>query len=194
MIYFTSDTHFGSNDIIERENRPYRNKQHYIREQIKIWNKQAGPGDTIYHLGDFTNYNTREQQWEEGLEVIKHVKAEVILVVGNNEERIIQNVFNNSFHDFKQFCISLGFHDVITDVNLKMGGREFYLNHYPKNHKPNRINLFGHTHRETGLYKPFGLNVGCDLNYFKLYSKYDILNLIKIKEKWWDNDENINCM
>lgn len=194
MIYFTSDTHFGSKEILKRENRPFKNKKHYAQEQIKIWNKKARTGDIIYHLGDFANYNSKEHKWKEGLKAVKHVRADVILVIGNNEERIIKNIFHDSFEDFREYCMDLGFKDIVKNAYLKIEDREFYLNHYPKNHKPGYINLFGHNHRGTGLYKPFGLNVGCDLNYFRLYSEYDIFDLIETKERWWDGDENINCI
>ena len=54
------------------------------------------------------------------------------------------------------------------------------------------INLFGHSHRACGLYKPFGFNIGCDLNHFRLYSEKDIEFMLFMKNKYWDNDKNLN--
>ncbi len=58
------------------------------------------------------------------------------------------------------------------------------------------MNLFGHTHRTTGLWKLYGLNVGCDLNHFYLFSEDEIFRLLELKSKWWDSDvdnlDNIN--
>lgn len=48
----------------------------------------------------------------------------------------------------------------------------------------------GHTHRATGLWKPYGINVGCDLNHFRLYDLKEIKRLLSLKEKYWDNDED----
>lgn len=191
MIFFTSDTHFSSIHAIIRENRPFKNFRAFDKHVIKLWNKQAGVDDIIYHLGDFVNYNDKENNsWQMALKLVKKIKAKVILVIGNNEERIIQNYFKN-FDDFKNYCISLGFYDVLKNQHIKIADTNIYLTHYPKNHKQGYVNLFGHTHRATGLWKSYGLNVGCDLNHFKLYSEKDILKLLKHKEDYWDKDENV---
>ena len=54
------------------------------------------------------------------------------------------------------------------------------------------MNLFGHSHRAIGLYTPYGFNVGCDLNHFRLYSENDIAHLLYMKNEYWDKDANIN--
>lgn len=73
-----------------------------------------------------------------------------------------------------------------------MFNQKFYLIHKPKQHKENVLNLFGHSHRAIGLYKPFGFNIGCDLNHFRLYSEKDIQHLLNMKEKYWDKDDNLH--
>ena len=191
MKYFTSDTHFGSDsNIIERESRPFKSMQEYTSVQLDIWNKTATKGDKIYMLGDFCSFNNTCKNWESGMKVVKNILAPVLLVVGNNEERVISKCFNGNLAAFKEYCKKLGFADVSLDKYISIGARKFYLNHYPKNHKEEVINLFGHTHRATGLWKPYGLNVGTDNNHFRLFSEADILDLVKAKEDWWDSDEN----
>lgn len=196
MLFFTSDLHFGtdSKEILEREMRPYNTPDEYAKHQIMIWNSQATPEDTIYIIGDLCNYNKKEKDWMKGLESIRFVNAPVILIIGNNEERVINEIFNGDFAAFRSFCIDKGFQDVKRDEYLCFGDTGFYLNHFPRNHKENYINLFGHTHRTTGIWKPYGLNVGTDLNHFRLYSQNDILYLLQIKSKWWDKDVDNNCM
>ena len=71
---------------------------------------------------------------------------------------------------------------------MEFDDKKFYLNHFPRKHKNDCINLFGHTHRTTGLWKPYGLNVGCDINHFYLFSQNDIHLLLKRKAEWWDID------
>lgn len=63
--------------------------------------------------------------------------------------------------------------------------------HKPKNHKEGVLNLFGYTHRSTGIYKPFGLNVGCDLNHFRLLSEKDVMHYIYMNNKYWDDSSNV---
>lgn len=196
MNYFTSDTHFGADafNILAREMRPFNTPLDYTYYQINMWNKQASEDDTIYHLGDYFNYNGQEKDWLSGINTVKEVNAKIVLIVGNNEERVIAEFFNNDFEKFKQYCIDLGFKDVLKELHIIIDERQIYLNHYPKNHKDEHVNLFGHTHRQTGIWKPYGLNVGTDLNHFRLYSQEDILALLEQKEQWWDLDINNNCM
>ena len=49
---------------------------------------------------------------------------------------------------------------------FKIKDKEFYFVHKPYDYKKEYINLFGHVHSSGGIYKPFGLNVGCDLYHF----------------------------
>lgn len=202
MIYFTSDTHFGMDaySILKREMRPFANPAEYMHAQVEMWNIQAGEEDIIYHLGDFCNYNSAEKDWKSGLQVVKVVKARIVLIIGNNEQRVLTNEFNDDFEEFKEYCMRLGFESVHKELDLteaesiKLGreAKRVYLVHRPIDCKEDCINLFGHTHRAGGLYRSYGLNVGTDLNHFRLFSRDDIAYLLSEKEKYWDTDETLN--
>lgn len=190
--FFTSDTHFCNDYMMIRECRPFNSSKEFEDYIIPLWNSEASKDDIIFHLGDFINYNNNfKNDWIEGLNQIKKINAKVILTIGNNEERCIQECFNNDFNLFRKHLLELGFFDVCNDYYLSFEGVDFYLNHYPSRHKDGYYNLFGHVHRATGLYKPFGLNVGCDLNHFKLFSDTEILRLKDEAAKYWDNDVDI---
>lgn len=190
-IFFTSDTHFESNNTLLRENRPFENSEIFAKYIINLWNSQVTENDIIYHLGDFINYNQNEKSnWQKALKRVQEIKCKVILIIGNNEERIIKEFFNEDFEKFKEYCKNEGFYDVKKEDYIELRNRKFYLNHFPINHKENYINLFGHVHRITGLYKPFGINIGCDLNHFLLYSEKELFKVLKDKELYWDYDKN----
>lgn len=190
-IFFTSDLHFGNDKALKRENRPFKNWKTFYKKVIKFWNHQAKKEDIIYCIGDFVDYVPgRQSNCQYCLKLVKKIKAKLVLIVGNNEERLIKDCFDNDFAKFKDFCIKLGFFDVKKDEYLEIEGIHFYLTHRPYNHKKNYVNLFGHTHRATGLWKPYGINVGCDLNHFRLYDLKEIKRLLSLKEKYWDNDED----
>lgn len=190
QYFFTSDTHFGDDDKLKRENWSIKNWREFAKKLIKIWNKQVKKQDVVYFLGDFVNYENAENDWQEAFGLVKKIKAKCILIVGNNEERLIEDKFNGSFNKFRQFCLEQGFTDVKKHDILKSEGLKFYLTHKPTDYKKGYINLFGHTHLATGLWKPFGFNMYYGLNFLKLFDLDYIKRLLYVKQKYWDQDEN----
>lgn len=135
MNYFTADLHLGSNEILYRENRPFCDINTFTKYFISICNSQTKPDDTIWVLGDFINYNAQHKlSYSEIVDIfliIQQINAKVVLIIGNGEERIIDNCFNSSFSEFKNFCIRLGFFDAQIDTVLQINNKLFYLNHFP---------------------------------------------------------------
>ena len=54
MIFFTADQHFGHENIIRYCHRPFSTVEQMDHVMIDRWNELVRPGDTVYHLGDFT--------------------------------------------------------------------------------------------------------------------------------------------
>lgn len=154
MRWFTSDTHFAKtgDKILRREMRPYKTIKEYCDDQIRIWNEQASKDDVIYHLGDMCNYNGTEKDFLPGLMLVQEVNAKVILIMGNNEERVMQYCFENNFEKFRDFCIRHGFLDVKQNDTISIDGAKLYLVHRPIDCKPGMLNLYGHVHRQGGIF------------------------------------------
>ena len=167
--------------------RPYKTIKEYCDDQIRIWNEQASKDDVIYHLGDMCNYNGTEKDFLPGLMLVQEVNAKVILIMGNNEERVMQYCFENNFEKFRDFCIRHGFLDVKQNDTISIDGTKLYLVHRPIDCKPGMLNLYGHVHRQGGIWSPYGFNICTDVNHFRLYSENDIRFLISQKAAW-DND------
>lgn len=193
MIFFTSDTHFRSMETIHRENRPFKSDIEFDNFVLSLFNEQVSESDTIYHLGDFIDYDDNDKNsWEESLKYASKINCNVILIIGNNEERLINEKFNDSFTKFRDYAINVcGFADVKREDYIEFNDKQFYLNHYPKNHKGGYINLFGHFHKITGYFKPYGLNLSCDLNYFRLYDEEEIERLLFEKKTYWETDPEL---
>lgn len=192
MIFFTSDSHFLDETTFKIDNRPFKNVKQCDKFIIKTWNKQAHKNDTIYVIGDFVDCdNETSTSWKTALPYVKKIKADVILITGNNEDRIIKYFFNGNFEAFRQHCLNLGFKEVYKNLQIEILGQPVYLTHKPKDYKSGVLNLFGHMHRGGGIYKSFGFNIGCDLNHFRLYSTEDIKFLLYLKKDFWDKDENV---
>ena len=52
-IFFTSDTHFGHGGSLGLYCRPYASVAEMNEAMVRRWNETVGPGDEVWHLGDF---------------------------------------------------------------------------------------------------------------------------------------------
>ena len=50
--WFTSDHHFGHQNIIKYCDRPFGGVEHMNAEMIRKWNEVVAPEDLVWHLGD----------------------------------------------------------------------------------------------------------------------------------------------
>ena len=195
MRYFSSDIHFDGSKDFWIDSRPFKDMKTFEKYIIKTWNKQSKKDDTIYIVGDFVDCDGPDNfSWQHTLNLVKKFKASIVLITGNNEDRVIKYFFDNDYKRFKEYCLQCGFSDVMKYCKLTIHDQEFYLVHKPKQCKKEFINLFGHTHRAGGLYRSYGFNVGCDLNFYRLYSEYDILKMLELKTRFWDHDENLKLI
>lgn len=83
MIYFTSDTHFGHENVIKYSKRPFLDKNHMDEGLIAKWNERVKPGDTVYHIGDF--FFCQEKR---ALEILDRLNGQKFLVYGNHDKLI----------------------------------------------------------------------------------------------------------
>ena len=172
-IFFTSDTHFSQKNKVRSKEFKLSSVEQYDHEYIKRWNSVVGKKDTVYHLGDFGNYD-----------IIKKLNGKVILICGNYEKR-------DAAGDFKRFrdkLIKKGFADVIEQgivLDKKYFGREVYMTHKPTDTKKDMFNLYGHVHSLKPLMKN-GFNVCIEYHDFKPVSLEivkDYMNFILNVEK-----------
>lgn len=80
MIWFTSDTHFGHQNIIKFCDRPFESVDHMNSAIVNRWNEMVAPGDTVYHLGDVAL-----GQLEKSLPIMRRLHGYKILIPGNHD-------------------------------------------------------------------------------------------------------------
>lgn len=114
-IFFTSDLHFGHQNIIKFCNRPWKTTEEMDEALIENWNKVVKKDDIIFNLGDFAfapNY-----RWKE---ILSRLNGTQYLILGNHD--VIRWPGDKIMELFK---------GVFSQLILKIGDRAVYLNHYP---------------------------------------------------------------
>ena len=178
---------------MKEDNRPFETIDEYDQFIINDWNKTAKKEDTIYVIGDLLDCNgPQTNEWQKGLALIKKVKAKVVLIIGNNEQRVIDFFFNGDYDTFVAACKKAGIAEVHKSLDIEMRGKKFHLVHQIIHGNKQKINLFGHTHLCSGLYHPYGLCVSTDLNHFRLFTEDIIFGYLSRKRDYWEPDDNVN--
>lgn len=173
-VYFTSDTHFCHESIINYCDRPFETSHEMDETMIERWNSKVGKDDIVFHLGDFCFGGP--PKWNR---VLDRLNGHIYLIKGNHDER---NLKDN---------VSQRFKFVTYQMRINIDGWTVYLNHYPflcygGAWSPERlvVQLFGHCHsspKNTGLdYKrlincfPGQYDVGVDNNNFYPISWHEV--------------------
>lgn len=170
QLYFTSDTHFGSDRHLELSKRPFLNVADMDLTFISNWNKTVTSNDIVFHLGDFGD-----------LSVLQKLNFKKMFLLKGNYE-----------HDIKDFCVDDP-RVVVCDNNdnvmkFVLDGEEIPCVHEPLFDRgsklgdyfmktSNKFFLYGHIH-EKGLAKHNGLNVGIDAHNYKPIS-VDVVRFYK---------------
>ena len=157
-IFFTSDTHFGSERTLLLSRRPFVSVAEMDKTLIANWNEKITAQDTVYHLGDFGDLTS-----------LQYINGKINLISGNYECKLMQN--NKEYLEELKRCFS---RVADNDTIILKDGAPVFLTHKPSDCRKDMFNLFGHIH---GLRKvsPNGLNVGVDANHFYPLAEDDVL-------------------
>lgn len=79
-IWFTSDTHFFHNKIIEYCQRPFANVEEMNNELIYRWNQVVRNDDVVFHLGDFCL--GKAKKWNS---ILDKLNGKICLILGNHD-------------------------------------------------------------------------------------------------------------
>jgi calcineurin-like phosphoesterase family protein len=81
-VWFTSDQHFGHENIIEYCARPFKDAIEMDKAMIRRWNEVVDQDDIVWHLGDFTLKNTGPF-----LEYINELNGQIRIIPGGHDWR-----------------------------------------------------------------------------------------------------------
>ena len=138
-IYFTSDLHFGHENVIRFDNRPFETVDEMDAELIRRWNAKVDRGDLVYVLGDMI-WKTKNSTAQI---LIENLNGQIILIRGNHD-RFLSNA------KAKNCLAAVTDYDEIK-MSLEDGTvRRCILSHYfiplYNGHRNGAIHLHGHSH------------------------------------------------
>jgi calcineurin-like phosphoesterase family protein len=180
-VFFTSDQHFGHENIIKHCERPFNGVDHMDDELTLRWNEVVSPRDIVYCLGDFTLGGV-----EKARKYFSRLYGRIV---------VLQNAHHHDRHWIPKeigespYVSGSGDRVMIAPSILRysVGDRDFILCHFPffswerKHH--GSIHLYGHTHSR---YEGVGLSmdVGVDAVYgFAPISLSDVIATMDEKIK-----------
>jgi calcineurin-like phosphoesterase family protein len=83
--YYIADLHFGHENILTFDNRPFKTIEEHDKIIITNWTNVLGIDDDIYILGDISWYTaTKTIEIFKGLNGIEH------LIVGNHDKKLLE--------------------------------------------------------------------------------------------------------
>ncbi|HET8997041.1 MAG TPA: metallophosphoesterase [Acetobacteraceae bacterium] len=147
-VFFTADTHFHHAGAIGFYRRPFASAADMDAAMLARWNEAVGPGDEVWHLGDFALRLAAEPAGA----LLRQLHGRKHLVTGNN--------------DPPEIAALPGWASVQAYAEILLDGTRLVLCHYPfrtwNGLARGALNLHGHSH---GRLKPVPrqIDVGVDV-------------------------------
>lgn len=176
MIYFISDTHFCSDNIIRYCNRPFKDAADMNEQLIANWNSVVKPEDTVYHLGDFVMHDS-----ENIPPILERLNGVIVLVRGNHDTRRKLEVISRYPEKV-----------IVKDIAyIPYKGLFFVASHFPMTNedfldmvtKDNSevVVVHGHVHDKVPFFTQHGhsFNVSCDVTAFTPVPITQMWNIVK---------------
>lgn len=162
--FFTSDLHFGHNNIIKYCARPFKNADEMNDALIRNWNEKVTNEDDVYVIGDFSMH----QKAATISDILLRLNGIKHLIKGNHDDK-------------REIKKTVGWASVNTLLDLKIDGEKLRLFHYPiVDWRGPRMLFHGHIHGQHPWTGKFSRDVGVDANMFRPQT---LIELIEIKEK-----------
>ncbi len=163
--FYGADFHFGHENSIKMDGRPFSDKEEMKEILISNWNEHVTRNDDIYLLGDIIWKN------EDAEDILKRLKGRKHLFVGNHDR------VNDTM---KKYFVSIDKYDMVKDE-----GRRVFLCHYPVAHWSGQFHgtyhLYGHVHGELDgklyeEYRDLCISKGLPFNAYNVGIMRDYMN------------------
>lgn len=191
MIWFTSDTHFGHDKVLEFADRPWRSMDAMVRDMVANINARVALNDELYILGDYSY----KMSVADAYDLRKRILCKKVhLVPGNHDKDWTQPAVAGAFIVEPPICV------------LKVDGLKLVLSHFPmadwQSMSHGSWHLHGHIHGSRDGYNLMNLkqgllryDVGVDANAYTPVSLDELRDWFaeveepfgRVKWPWWVN-------
>ena len=138
-VFFTSDLHFGHENVLRFDNRPFASVEEMDAELVRRWNAKVGKGDLVYVLGDLI-WKSRNG---DAHSLIRSLNGQIILIKGNHD-RFLHNAQARAslagIKDYDDICVTL------EDGSVRRCILSHYFIPFYNGHRHQAIHLHGHSH------------------------------------------------
>lgn len=158
MNYYIADTHFGHENVLKFDNRPFLSVDEMDEILIAQWNAVVKDTDDIYIIGDFIYRAEKPYTW-----YLNQLKGRKHLIQGNHDGNLLKD------EAAKEYFVSI---DKMTYV--KDGDYTIVLCHFPiaewNKYWRGSWHIYGHIHNQKkGCFQFMSgedrtLNAGCMIN------------------------------
>ena len=157
-VFFTADTHFGHAAARALYRRPFPSVAAMDEAMVARWNEVVGPGDEVWHLGDFVVGPRKGAAVAEAAEaLLARLNGRKHLVIGNNDPPAVAAL--------------PGWASAAHYAELEVDGVGAVLCHYAfrtwRNANRGWANLHGHSHGRLRPPLPRQADVGVDAQDFR---------------------------
>ena len=139
--FVIADLHFGHQNVIEYEFRPFINSEEMDKRMIELWNSTVGKEDLVYVLGDFSLSRRKDIL----ANLVNQLNGRKILIMGNHDTRKPKDYIECGFEvaTRKPMMVEPGvilMHEPFNDSTLIA---------------PNYIYFYGHVHLNSSIMDNF---------------------------------------
>jgi calcineurin-like phosphoesterase family protein len=123
MRFYTSDPHYGHQNIIRYSSRPFESVEEMNQGLVDRWNAVVSDQDEVWVLGDVAMGKV-----EENLEYIRYLNGTKFLVPGNHDKCWSGHKKNTQGKGVYQ---EVGFTVLDEDIHTTLGGFSVEICHFP---------------------------------------------------------------
>lgn len=181
--YYIADPHFGHENIIRFENRPFDSVGQMNRWLIEAWNARVGAEDDVYVIGDFAYRSATSVKG-----IVEQLAGRKHLVIGNHDVKWMKTF------EAEDYFVEIG--HALYNVDEK--NRRVFMCHYPCMAWPGAryetsYHVYGHIHSHKPetfwpVLKTYGnaLNAGVEVNGYMPVTLEELI----VNNERWRNEES----